>query len=208
MDISMTINALKRITGLFLIMLLSACATSNKPMQVWKNPTQDQAVDRVLVIAAIQRSTQRRVFEDLFIENISGFDVEATASYSLATTGISISRSSIEQAVRRDRLGGILILRLMGYDEKEKYQTPDALEHFRNYDSYYEFVLEEAESGAVRRFRTLMLETSLFDSRSGQLVWSARSELIERSAPRHLIQEQIAFAIIRMAEDGVIPLNP
>ena len=177
-------------------------------MQAWKDPGHNQTVDNMLVIAGFQRSTQRRVIEDLFIENISGFEVETIASYTLATTGINVSRSELQSAVQRNNLNGILILRLMGHNEKEKYQTPDQLEHFQNYDIYYQFVLEEAESGIIRRSKNLVLETSLFDPVSGQLIWSAQSELIERSAPRHLLQNQIAYAIVKMAEDGAIPLNP
>ncbi|MEM7563586.1 MAG: hypothetical protein AAF353_11135 [Pseudomonadota bacterium] len=198
---------LNRIAGLLLILLLAGCAAS-KPMQAWKNPGHSQTADNLLVIAAFQRSTQRRVIEDLFIENISGFEVETTASYSLATTGINVSRSAIQTAVQRDKVNGILILRLMGHNDKEKYQTPDKLEHFQHYSTYYQFVLDEAESGIIRRSKNLLLETSLFDPVSGKLIWSAQSELIERSAPRHLLQEQIAYAIVKMAEDGAIPLNP
>lgn len=203
----MTMTHLNRIAGLALILLLTGCAAS-KPMQAWKNPGHHQTSNSLLVIAAFQRSTQRRVIEDLFIENISGFEVETTASYTLATTGINLSKTAIQSAVQRDNMNGILILRLMGHNEKEKYQTPDQLEHFQNYDTYYQFALDEAESGIVRRSKNLVLETSLFDPFAGKLIWSAQSELIERSAPRHLLQEQIAYTIVKMAEDGAIPLNP
>ena len=206
------VNPMKQISLLRLILILTmlsiaACATS-KPVQLWQDPGYGEPVDKLLVIAAIQRSTQRRVYEDLFDRTLSGFDVETIASYTVATTEIRPSPQSIKSAISRENLGAVLVTRLMGFDEKEKYQPPNKQEHYRDYDTYYAYALEQAESGSLRGFNSLMLETCLFDAESGRLIWSMQSETIERSVPRHMLQDQITLTVIKMAQGGMIPLTP
>ena len=205
--IPMKQNPLLRLIVIVAILSITACASS-KPVQLWQDPGYNGPVDKLLLIAAIQRSTQRRVYEDLFEKPISEFDVEVIPSYTIATTEISVSPKSIKSVISRENLGAVLVTRLMGFDEKKKYQPPNEQEHYQDYNTYYEYALEKSDSRKLRGFNSLMLETCLFDARSGRLIWSMQSETIERSVPRHMLQDQITLTIIKMAESGMIPYTP
>ena len=188
-------------------LLITACAGS-KPMQEWRDPGYSGPIKKMLVFAVIPRSTQRRVFEDKFAETLASFDVESTTSYSLITTDQTVSGQAVDAAIKRDNLDAIMVTRLMVVDEKAEYQTPDGLEHHRSYESFFEHAMDQAGSGNWARYNNLMLETNLYDARSRRLIWSLQSESIERTLPRHRLQEQMGLTAARMAQSGMIPLTP
>ena len=199
-------NSLSRLFMLVTVLSIAACATS-KPAQVWQDPGYSGSADNLMIMATNQRSTQRRVYEDLFDKTISAFDVETVTSYSVANTELSLSPRTIKSAILRENLNAILVIRLKGFDEKEKYKSPNESEHYKDYNTYYEYAKEQSESVGLRRFNAFMLETCLFDAGSGQLIWSMQSETIERSVPRNKLQDQITLTVIKMAKDGMIPLT-
>ncbi len=185
---------------------LNACATST-PVMEWQDPAYSGAVDKILIIAAIERSTRRRVFEDSFVEALSSRGKEAIPSYTLLTTGIEISRGKVEAAIQGKNLDAVLVTRLLGVKENEEYHPPTYYDHHRGYHRYYTHALESSKSGSYRKFKILVLETNLYDTATQKLIWSMQSESIETSTPRHQIEEQINLTIDRLSERGLIAVK-
>jgi len=185
-------------------LLLGACATT-RPVHEWRNDAFSGTIDSVLVIAAIKRSTQRRVYEDLFAETLSSRGVTATAGYTLMTSELEISREAVEAAIRGRDIDAVLVTRLLGVDEIETYHPPTSRAYYRSYYSYYDHALTEVSPGYYRRYKVLTIETTVYDSASGELVWSMQSEAIESSTPRPVIEDQINLTIERLVGQGLLP---
>ncbi|HEY5740295.1 MAG TPA: hypothetical protein VIW27_11250 [Gammaproteobacteria bacterium] len=185
-------------------LLLGACATT-RPVHEWRNDGFSGTLDSVLIIAAIKRSTQRRVYEDLFAETLSTRGVTATPGYTLMTSELEISRDTVEAAIRGRDIDAVLVTRLLGIDEFETYHPPPSRVYYRSYYSYYDHALTEVGPGYYRRYKVLTIETALYDSASGELVWSMQSEAVEPSTPRPVIEDQINLTIERLAAQGLVP---
>jgi hypothetical protein len=183
---------------------LSACAAT-KPVHEWRKDGFSGPIDSVLIIAAFERSTQRRVYEDLFAETLTGYEVEAIPGYTLMTSELELSRETVEAAVRGRAIDAVLVTRLLGVEDVETYEPPTTRVHYRSYNRYYQHALTETTPGYYRRFRVLTLETNLYDTASGDLVWSMQSESIEPSTPRHVIEEQIDLTVERLNAQGLLP---
>ena len=184
-------------------LLLSACA-ANRPAMEWRDEGFSAALDNILIIAAIERSTRRRVYEDEFVEALAGLNVEATPSYELMTTSMTISRETVEAAIKRQDIDAVLVTRLLGVKEKEVYHPPTYYDHHRSYHRYYMHALENDNRAYYRRFKILTLETNIYDAATKELVWSMQSESIEPSIPRNLIEEQINLTIRTLQARGLI----
>ena len=182
---------------------LAACA-STRPAYEWRNEAFAGPVERILVIAAIKRSTQRRVYEDEFVDSLAARGGKAVAGYTLITSSADLTREQIERAVRGQDIDAVLVTRLLGVEEVEVYEPPMRQDYHRNYYRYYSFALTEAGPGYYRRYRVLTLETNLYDTASGELVWSMQSESVEPSTPRHAIEEQIELTIDRLHAQGML----
>jgi hypothetical protein len=185
-------------------LLLGACATT-RPVHEWRSEGYSGTIDNILVIAAIERSTQRRVYEDLFADTLAIRGVTVTPSYALMTSSTEISRDTVEDAIRGRDIDAVLVTRLLGIEEVETYHPPTTRVYYGSYDSYYQHALTEVSPGYYRRYKVLTLETALYDSASGELVWSMQSEAIEPSTPRPVIEDQINLTIERLAAQGLLP---
>ena len=107
--------------------------------------------------------------------------------------------------MRGRSIDAVLVTRLLGVEEKTSYQPPTAHLHYGSYDQYYRHALTEVSPGYYRRFSVLTIESTLYDTRSGELIWSMQSESIEPSTPRPVIEDQIDLTIERLAAQGLLP---
>jgi hypothetical protein len=197
------ITPIRVVLFVFTALMLSACATK-RPVMEWQDESFSAAFDNILIIAAIERSTRRRVYEDEFVEALEALKVEATPSYELMTTSMTISRKSVEAAIKGQNIDAVLVTRLLGVKEEEVYQPPTYYDHHRSYHHYYTHALENDNRAYYRRFKVLTLETNIYDAATKELVWSMQSEGIEPSTPRNVIQEQIALTIRTLLARGLI----
>jgi len=170
----------------------------------WRDEGFSGALDNILIIAAIEHSTRRRVYEDEFVKALAAINVEATPSYTLMTSSLTVSRETVEAAIEGQNLDAVLVTRLLGVKEEEVYHPPSYYDHHRNYHRYYMHALESDNPGYYRRFKVLTLETNLYDTRAKKLIWSMQSESIEPSTPRNLIEEQITLTIETLKARGLI----
>ena len=185
------------------VALFTGCATV-EPLGEWREPGFSGQINNILVIGITSRSTRRRVYEDRFVEALGTVGVNGTPSYKLITSTLKLSRETVEQAIRGQNLGGVLVTRIVGIKEKQAYSNPDDPEHQRNYYSYYDNAWQLEDDGYHRQFRNFTLETSLYDTRSGAMVWSMQSVTLDASKPRHIIEDQILLAVKSMLRQGVI----
>jgi hypothetical protein len=123
----------------------------------------------------------------------------------LLTSEAELSRATVTAAVRGRAIDAVLVTRLLGVEQVEAYEPPTAQVYYRNYHRYYEHALTEASPAYYRRFKVLSIETVLYDTATGGLIWSMQSESIEPSIPRHLIEEQIDLTIARLNAQGLLP---
>ncbi len=182
---------------------LTACAAS-KPVGEWRNPNFSGKLDNILVIGVTSRSTRRRVFEDIFVDALAANETTGLQSYKLITSALTLSRATIEEAIRGRDIGGVLVTRLAGVKEKEAYQPPTDRDENLSYFTYYDNALQQDNPGYYAQYRELTLETNLYDTRTRELVWSMQSEVIERSQPRNIIEDQVSLTISSMRAQGLI----
>ena len=193
----------RAILFVFTALMLGACATK-QPVMEWQDEGFSGALDNILIIAAIERSTRRRIYEDEFVEALASMKVEATPSYTLMTTSMTISRETVEAAIKGKNIDAVLVTRLLGVKEEEVYHPPSYYDHHRSYHRYYTHALESDNRAYYRRFKVLTLETNIYDATTKELIWSMQSESIEPSTPRNLIEEQITLTIQTLQARGLI----
>ena len=193
----------RAILFVFTALMLSTCATK-RPVMEWQDEGFSGPLDNILIIAAIERSTQRRIYEDEFVEALAAMKVEATPSYTLMTSSLTISRETVAAAIKGKNIDAVLVTRLLGVKEEEVYHPPSYYDHHRNYHRYYTHGLENDNRAYYRRFKVLTLETNIYDTATKELVWSMQSESIDPSTPRGIIEEQITLTIQTLQARGLI----
>lgn len=190
---------------IFSTLLITACAGSG-PIGEWRNAGFTGKLNNILVIGVTSRSTRRRVFEDKFVEELAALNVNAVPSYQLIESSMYLSREIVEKAIEGRDLGAVLVTRLAAIKEAEVYQPADNQidDEDLTYFTFYDKAFHQQDRGTTATYGVLTLETNLYDTQSGELVWSMQSEAIEASQPRHIVEENIALAIKTLAKRGLI----
>ena len=157
---------LKTITLTLTVLMISACANT-RPIGEWHKEGFSGKLNNILIIGVTSRSTRRRVFEDKFVEGLEARKVSAIPSYELLTSSLHLTREVVERAIKGQDIGAVLVTRLAGVREQEVYRQPDNRDENLSYFSYYDSSLKQVDSGYYAQFRTLVLETHFYDTRSG-----------------------------------------
>jgi len=194
---------LKTITLALTALVITACANT-KPVGEWSNEQFTGKLNNILIIGVTSRSDRRRVFEDKFVEELAALKVNATPSYKLIDSSLYLSRAVVENAIKGQGIGAVLVTRLAGIKDKEVYRQPDNQDENLSYFNYYDKSFHQANDGYYEQYRTVVLETNLYDAASGELVWSMQSETMDASQPRHVIEDQIKLTINTLAKRGLI----
>ena len=198
---------LKLTTLILTAVVINACASTG-PIGEWRKEGFSGALNDILVIGVTSRSTRRRVFEDKFIEEFAALGVDATPSYKLIESSMYLSREIVEKAIEGQNLGAVLVTRLAAIREAQVYQPPDDEDENLSYFTYYDKAFHQKDSGTTATYGILTLETNLYDTQSGELVWSMQSQAIDTSQPSDIVDEYIALAVKTLSKRGLIKANP
>jgi hypothetical protein len=177
---------------------MSSCGTS-KLVANWHDEAfaGRHIVQDVLIIAVTKDETIRRLYEDEFVETLSKDGVRAVASYTLSQPDIKPTKEGVDAAVKEAGAQSVLITRYLGTDTKEHYRPPQrtmiyADPYYRGIHGYYPMAYGEVYSpGYTVKVTTISLESNLYDTGSGNLVWSTRSESINPSMTKKYVAELV-----------------
>ena len=184
-------------------LVVTACANT-RPVMEWNNEGFSGKLNNILVIGVTSQSKRRRIFEDKFVAALAHWNVNATPSYALIDSSMYLSRKVVENAIKGQGMGAVLVMRLAGIEEKEVYRQPNFQHENMTYFSYYNRAFQQSNDGIYEQYKVVTLETNLYDTRSGELVWSMQSETMDVSQPRQVVEAQIELTIKTLAKRGLI----
>jgi hypothetical protein len=127
---------LKTITLALTALVIAACANT-KPVGEWSNEQFTGKLNNILIIGVTSRSDRRRVFEDKFVEGLAALKVNATPSYKLMDSSLHLTRQVVENAIKGQDVGAVLVTRLAGIKEKDVYRAPDNQDENLSGPSYW-----------------------------------------------------------------------
>lgn len=197
------LTTLRSIALGFTVLLLTACATS-KPVGEWRSESFSGQVNNILIIAVTSRPTRRRNYEDKFVAGLAAIDVKAVPSYPLLDSSLELTRDIVERAIEGQNLGAVMVTRLVGIEDRQTYKLPANYDDSRGYIGYYSHAWKETSTAYYSDYKVFTLETTLYDTASGELIWSMQSETMDASKPRQMVEDQIQLAIDTLSKRGLI----
>ena len=187
-----------------------ACATKTTLSNVWRSDSYPSGtMQRILVIGIAENEANRRSFEDAFAASLAAQKVDAVASYQLLPGNERLSRASIENAISGRGFQGVLVTRLLGFDEETTYVPPSTYVRPGYYGygmyGYYGASWDVVHDPGYTVTKTVVrLETHLYDARTADLVWAAHSDTFDPSSIDDIIDSVTKKLSRRLAEDGML----
>jgi hypothetical protein len=190
--------------GLALILSMLAACSATKPIGEWRDQNYSGRIESILIIGVTARNERRRAFETTFVDALQARGIAATPSYKLLTSSLQLTRDAVEEAIRGKQIGGVLVTRLAGITQAEVFRQPSGTDPESDYFTQYNITSRETTTAYYDEHRVLTLETSLYDTASGNLVWRMQSETIDASRPREVIEAQVELTIKTLLRRGLI----
>lgn len=198
--------------ALLLLSLLAGCATRTRFTQLWHDPNYAGGpLSDILILGVSDNPARRRVFEDTFAQALKESSVNGLASYSvLPESDGKPDQKTIDQAIASRRTDAVLVTHLLGVDEKEIYHPPMAYTFPRSYrvGGYYGHYVTiwdyVHQPGYYSQHQYVRLESNLYDSQTGKLIWSAQSETIDPESANALIESLSGEVIADLKEQELI----
>jgi len=197
------------IRRLFLVssaLVLAACASSTTLRDSWYDTAYTGGMfKRVVVLGVAREEAARRTFEDIAVSRLQAAGVEAVPSYRYLPEGGRVPESRLDEAVRASGADALWMSRIRQIDRRtDVYQTmaPGSVMWGPGWYGMYAGWYPVTE---VRQYDVAIVETSVFNTRSKQVVWAGVSETYE---PRSAATEAPAFAdviISALRARGLLP---
>jgi len=159
------------------LLLLAACTTT-KVLNEWRNTNgADTRFGHIVMVALFKQDQTRRMFEDEFAWQISNQGQMVTRSYNLVpslnenTTG---RIATIAQAVGAD---GILAIRMVNSKQPTETAADNSHRVSMNLSGFLQHSWKDNyDPPELMTNAVMIVESRLFDAKSGKLVWSLATQ--------------------------------
>jgi len=198
------------------LLVLASCSLTNLNA-VWKDPQyQGGKLKNVLVIGASKNEVVRRILEDEFSARFKSRGTNAIASYTVFPSQNTLDKDTIESKSRALGLDAMLIAKVV--DTKTKQELTSASSGYYYRDTYfYDWPNRYSRfySGPYpgrfyndrlyySEYEVVNLETTIYDTQTGKMIWSARSDTVLGGSSELEVNSVVATIMKNLAENNLI----
>ena len=195
-----------------IILMLTGCASTSMK-ETWKSPAHSTGpVQKVAVIAVDERGLARIGFENRFVRDLRAVGQEALVTHELMTLlDIKADKEAAAAKLREAGADSVLIVRLADlttYSRSVRATSERYVGTVTGIDSYYGwydyFSVAYMDMGTVWSTdkKTVYLDTSLYDLKSGKRIWSALTETVMKEGTDSLMEADSLTAMVVKAMNG------
>jgi hypothetical protein len=198
------------------LLVLAACSLTNLNA-VWKDPQyQGGKLKKVLVIGGSKNQVVRRILEDEFVARFQSRGTNAIASYTIFPAENTLDKDAIESKSRALGIDAMLIARVVDTKTKQALTSAPASYYYRDtyfYDwpnSYSRFYSGPYPGRFYNdrlyysEYEVVNLETTIYDTQSGKMIWSALSDTVLGGSSELEINSVVATIMKNLAENQLI----
>jgi len=206
------------VAGVTAVFLLSSCANT-KISQSWVEPDNKKSYNDLLILGIGESEQNRRAYESYFVEELNGRKIEAIASYKLIKSDEKFDRDTIVKAIDGLDIDGVIITHMVAVEEETVYRNTGygyggmyggyyGGGHYGSMYSYYPHVNSYVHNpGYYDTLETYTLETNLYDVKTEELVWSARSRTFAPDSVDEVIVDLTKLLINDLEDKDLIKIK-
>jgi len=165
----------------------------------WTSPdyAQMQDVDEVLVVAVTATEVRRRIFEDSLVSKLQNEGISAYPSNQFSESVDQMDEEEVEALIKERGIEAVIVTRVLNIDRQDVVVPPSTTvtgypSYGRPYyDSWYGYYSHgysvTHDPGYTYTKMTVSLETNLYDTANGKLIWSGQSDTFDPASTQEVI---------------------
>jgi len=198
--------------GVIAAAVLSSCATTSL-LTSWVDPEAGgKKLGNVLVVGVARSAPARRQFEDGFAKVLKSRQIGALTSYVQLPDPAAIDEAAVKPIALKEKVTHVLIVRLVDRKTVSTYVPPAAYygpgaypAYYGSWPGYYNYGYATAmRPGYVYETDYVNLESNVYDTATGKLVWSGLTQTELGSRLQEQIEEFIEVISGAMIRDKLI----
>lgn len=207
--------SLKRMMHCFWVVLLisllfSGCSTT-KLVTSWSDPNFNELpIQKILIVGVIKNDINRRAYETHFAEQLEEEGIVGIAAHLVISDSDAYSERAIRSAVNNVGADAAIIARLVSVEKNQRYVPPTyeyepVFGYGKGFYSYYGMSHRYISTPGYTATDTIVkLETVVFSTRSGNMIWAGATRSFNPTSPTSVIKENTEIIIKDMRKSGLI----
>jgi hypothetical protein len=194
------------IAGIVLCWVVSAGCAQTKRTSSWRDPQFRGTVHKVLVVGVTTDQSRRRMFEDAMASAFAEHGVQAVSGYGALPQDVGQpTKEQLRAAVQQTGVDAVLLVRVVSNETRTQVDNATPPPPV-SYDDYYDWSWQTTSVGPeIYQYQVVKIQADLFDTGSGKMVWTGRTETID---PKDVPKEIKKFAGVvtgDMAKKKLLP---
>jgi len=162
-------------------------------------------LDNVLVVGKPRIEENREDFEDHFSRALRRRGTDAIPSYELIPDMQDLNRENVKNAAVKAQTGAVLATRVVGLDNTEVIVPPStSVDIYTNARGGTVMMGPFIGGPSAKNVTIVRLETGLFETQTGQMIWKASSKILNPDSVNEAINDFSKAIIRQLQEDGYV----
>lgn len=176
---------------------LTACASTSFT-GIWRDENYTGApIKSVMIVGVSENQHDRAIFENALVKAFSDQGVDAVPSIQ-AMGSKKFTEEDIMNAATSNQVQTVLVTRLVGIKEGLVYYPPTVntvpYPYYRRWGTYYPHLYDY--TGYVAKYKSVNLETNIYDVAEKKLIWSGASETFNPQEVNKVVDE-LAIKLVK-----------
>jgi len=188
---------------------LVSCAPAVTLTGTWKAPASTSVkFSHVLVVAIGKDLAKRTLGENMLARELNETGIPAATSLTVFTPAFAAAFDSVtvQQQLKEKGFDGVLTIRVLSIDEQQRWMPGyDAPYYYGGFYRYYYRYGQYGYGRPVTEVRVL-LESNLYDLRTGTLLWTGQSVSISRDPTKQMARQYAKNVVGDLLDKKVIAL--
>jgi hypothetical protein len=196
-------------------LVASSCASQNQFISEWRDPTYStRAGQKVVVMAVAESEINGRIWESAMGKELEARGFRAVpGSTLLGTTNARPDSVAVARQIADAGADLVIVTRLLAVDKETTYIPGNTYvapgTYYGGYFGLFTHAYSAVETpGYIQEDTIVRLETSMFDVKTGKLVWGGVTESFNPHSTASLAGKMAAKIGRHLQRSGVVPASP
>lgn len=200
--------------GLIFSILAAAClfftasCASTSVKTVWKDQNyQGGKIKNVFVIGVSKNPTIRRLFEDVFVEQLKAHGVDGFASYQTIPSEGKLDEATVRSKIKGMGVDVVLVTRVLDTTKEKIYAQPTyspRAYYPGGWYGYYSRTYAAPFPDNYYEYEVASLETNLYETKTEKMIWSGLTETYIEEKNEEVIKSFIKVIIKSLSDSELI----
>ncbi len=187
-------------------MLFASCSSSTRLQNMWANESyQKEGFKKILVFGMAGKEWKKKVYENEFGTVLKKYNVDAVIAWQVLPKGEELTVETFEIYFKDQDIDAVLVARETGESTEETVYGGGTSYVAMGFNGFYISTSPIYHVPAVlSEEKIIYLDTKLFETKDGKLVWSATSQSYEPKSTSEIITAVSNIVVDELYQQGFI----